>query len=85
MLLGIEIPEREYLQMSDEEKLALLQDAYNRTKSLKYQAMSYLERTSILPTVVLTDRQERLVEAYVRGYLGIRERRKDYAYDSRSE
>lgn len=72
MLLGIEIPEREYLRMSDEEKLELLQDAYNRTKSLKYQAMSYLERTSILPTVVLSDRQERLIEAYKRGFLGLK-------------
>lgn len=83
MLMGINVSERDYLRMSDKERLALLEDAYKRTKSMKYQAISYLDRIEILPSVELTEWQEMLIYAYKNGFLGLKKkRRKVYAYNS---
>lgn len=49
MILGINVKEKDYVRMTDKERLALLDDAYFRSRQMKEKAKSYEQRLIILP------------------------------------
>ena len=76
MLLGINVPEKEFKAMSDAEKLALINEAYNRTKQMKYRAYNAQKKLEILRIPIeyayqiLTEKEVNLIEALRLGYFG---------------
>lgn len=75
MLLGIDIPEKDFLNMTDEEKLALLKEAYGRTKQIRYRAMNARKKLDILRIpveyafTVLTEKEIGYLHALELGFL----------------
>ncbi len=70
MLMGINVKEKDYIRMTDKERLALLDDAYFRTRQLKIKAKAYEERLTILPKSpeeVLTQKEFMFVQALWKG------------------
>ena len=71
MLLGISLTESDYLRLSDEEKLKLLNDAYFRARQMKIRAENFAARLEIIKrepeTKVLNRSQLAYVEALYAG------------------
>lgn len=74
MLLGINVPEKEYKMMSDAEKLALLDEAYRRTRQMKFRAFNAQKKLDILRIPmeyayqILTEKEVHMVHALRLGY-----------------
>lgn len=49
MILGINVKEKDYVRMTDKERLALLDEAYFRSRQMKEKAKAYEQRLIILP------------------------------------
>ena len=70
MLLGINVKEKDLLKMSDKERLALIDDAYFRSKQMQIKAKAYEQRLVILPREpeeVLTQKEFMFVQALWKG------------------
>lgn len=70
MLLCISVPETDYLEMNDGEKLDMLRQAYRGALNLRYKAELLDERTRLVRSMdVLNEYQKMFVDALYMGLL----------------